>query len=214
MRAERVVGENGGGVVHRRNRSDLLSYSVVIATKDRPERLEAVVGTVLDQHRHAERILIVDASTPPLRLPDALRDRARESGVDLTIVHSRPSTSGQRNLGAELIDTPLVLFLDDDLTLEPGYAGVLLRRWEQAGLDRLGAIVGSPEVVRPQGRLAGLARRVLMLHYYDRRGRATRMRRSGKLALVVSPREEVTIPAVGAGGALFRTDLVRRHPFD
>ncbi len=192
----------------------MLSYSVVIPTKDRPERLESVIQTVLDQDRRPERLVIVDASDPPLELPGYLRDRAGAAGVELTRVHGRPSTSGQRNRGVELVDTPLVLFLDDDVTLEPAYAGVLLRRWERAGLDGIGAMVGSPEVLRPQGRAAGLMRRALMLHYYDFGGRATRVRRSGKLALVVRPGEEVSIPAVGAGGALFRTDLVRRHPFD
>jgi len=192
----------------------VLSYSVVIATKDRPERLETVIKTVLEQSQRPERVVIVDASTPPLELPESLRDRADRAGVELTLHHSRPSTAGQRNQGVELVDTPLVLFLDDDVTLEPTYAAVLLRRWERAGLERFGAMVGSPEVLRPQGRAAGFVRRVLMLHYYDSGASATRVRRSGKLALVVRPREEVSIPAVGAGGALFRTDLVRRHPFD
>jgi GT2 family glycosyltransferase len=192
----------------------VLSYSAVVATKDRPERLEAVVRTMLDQGRRPERVVIVDASKPPLELPGALRDRARRAGVDLTLVHSRPSTSGQRNLGVELVDTALVLFLDDDVTLEPSYAEVLLRRWECVGLESFGALVGSPQVVRPQSRPAGLMRRLLMLHYYDFGGQATRVRRSGKLALVPNPAQEVAIPAVGAGGALFRTDLVRRHPFD
>jgi GT2 family glycosyltransferase len=114
----------------------------------------------------------------------------------------------------ELVKTPLVLFLDDDVTLEPTYMGVLLGRWDQAGLESFGAMVGSPQTVRPQPRAVGLLRRALMLHYYDVQGTATRLRRSRKLALVVDPASEVTIPAVGAGGALFRTDLVRRHAFD
>lgn len=192
----------------------MLTYSTVIATKDRPERLNDVVDTLLDQDRRPERVVIVDASAPPLELPPPLADRARRSGVELTLVHSQPSTSAQRNLGVELVDTPLVLFLDDDVTLEPGYTSALLRRWELAGLERFGAMVGSPHVLRPQPRALGLMRRALMLHYYDFGGKATRLRRSGKLALVPHPHEDVSIPAVGAGGALFRTELVRRHPFD
>ena len=199
---------------HRRNPGGTLSYSAVIATKDRATRLGAVVQTLLDQGRRPDRVVIVDASAPPQALPDWLRDRARRSGVELTIVHSRPSISAQRNLGVELVDTPLVLFLDDDVTLEPSYAEVLLRRWEHAGLGSFGAMVGSPQALRPQRRLARLMRRALMLHYYDFGGEATHLRRSGKLALVPNPRQDVTIPAVGAGGALFRTDLVRRHAFD
>jgi GT2 family glycosyltransferase len=192
----------------------VLTYSAVIATKDRPERLEDAVGTVLDQDQRPERVVIVDASGPPLEIPRPLADQARLSGVELTIIHSQPSTSAQRNLGVELVDTPLVLFLDDDVTLEPSYTSALLRRWELAGLGSYGAMVGSPQVLRPQPRALGLMRRALMLHYYDFAGKATRVRRSGKLALVPNPDRDVIIPAVGAGGALFRTDLARRHPFD
>jgi GT2 family glycosyltransferase len=192
----------------------VLTYSTVIPTKDRPERAAATVAGLLDQARRPERIVVVDASTPPLALPDAVVDQARRAGVEIVVTHAQPSTSRQRNLGVDLVDSPVVLFLDDDVSLEPAYADTLLRRWEAAGLGAFGGMVGSPEVV-PSHSVAGrLLRRAFMLHYHDPGAEATTVRRSGKLRFAARPATEVVVPAVGAGGAMFRTDLARCHRFD
>jgi GT2 family glycosyltransferase len=136
------------------------------------------------------------------------------AGVGLVVVHSEPSTARQRNLGVEQVKTPLVLFLDDDVQLEPRYAEELLRRWEGAGLESRGGMVGCPEFVPSHSRAGRLARRAFMLHYHATQGSGTTFRRSRKLRFVARPPADVAIPAVGAGGAMFRTDLLRRHRFD
>jgi GT2 family glycosyltransferase len=192
----------------------MLTYSAVIPTMNRRRRAIAVIESMLEQTRLPERIVMVDASTPPFEVPAALERLAREAGVELVVTHAEPSTARQRNLGVDLVRTPTVLFLDDDVHLEPTYADVLLSRWESEGLDALGGIVGSPEVVHWQSPSGRLLRRILMLHYHDPRGEATEFRRSRKLRLVPRPVHEVDIPAVGAGGPIFRTDLLRRHRFD
>jgi hypothetical protein len=76
-------------------------------------------------------------------------------------------------------------------------------------------MVGSPEFVPPQGTALRIARRAGMLHFQASDGLGTTFRRSRKLRFVAHPHRDVEIPAVGAGcGAMFRTDLLRRHPFD
>jgi len=191
-----------------------LAYTAVIPTKDRPERARAAVEGLMKQTRHPQRIVVVDASEPPFELTDDVRDAARDAGVELVVVQAPPSTAGQRNRGVERAETPIVLLLDDDVSLQPDYVDVLLGRWERAGIEAFGAIVGTPEVVPPQGRLARALRRMLMLHYQAPHGEATTFRRSRKLRLVARPRHDVAVPACGAGYGLFRTDLMRRHPFD
>jgi GT2 family glycosyltransferase len=192
----------------------MLTYSAVIPTMNRPQRATAAVQSVLEQSRLPEQIVLVDASTPPFEAPAELQRRTREAGVELVVTHAEPSTAHQRNLGVDLVDTPTVLLLDDDVYLEPAYADVLLRRWEEEGLSAFGAIVGSPEVVHWQRPVARFLRRLFMLHYHDPKGEATSFRRSRKLRMVARPAHEVYIPAVGAGGPIFRTDLLRKHRFD
>jgi GT2 family glycosyltransferase len=140
--------------------------------------------------------------------------RANDAGVELLVTSAKASTSGQRNRGVEEVDTPLVLLLDDDVKLDDDYAEVLLERWEGAGLEAYGGMVGVPEFVPAQGAVARAMRRVFQLHYQAPRGRATTLRRSRKLRLVPRPAEDVEVEACGAGYGLFRTDLLRRHPFD
>jgi GT2 family glycosyltransferase len=191
-----------------------LTYTTVIPTKDRADRARAAVKEMLAQTRRPERIVVVDASEPPLEPGADLREAIRDADVELTVLHAPPSTAAQRNRGVEDAETPLVLLLDDDVKLQPDYVEVLLDRWQRDGLEAFGAIVGVPEYMPPQGRLARALRRALMLHYQAPNGEATSFRRSRKLRLVSRPSHEVTVPACGAGYGLFRTDLLRRHPFD
>jgi GT2 family glycosyltransferase len=191
-----------------------LTYTAVIPTIDRPHRARAAVETVLDQSRVPTRIVVVDASQRAFEPDTEVAAAAQDAGVVLQVVSAPASTAGQRNRGIEFADTPLVLLLDDDVTLDRDYVQVLLERWEAADLEAFSAIVGVPEYVPPQSVLARIVRRGLMLHYQAPRATATRVRRSRKLRLVPIPATAVEVEACGAGYGLFRTDLLRRHPFD
>jgi len=191
-----------------------LSYTAVIPTRNRAGHLPGAVATLLAQTRRPARIVVVDASDEPLTPGETLTRAVAQAGVELVVVHAEPSTAGQRNRGVERAETPLVLLLDDDVALQDDYVEVLLERWRRAGLNAFGAMVGAPDYMPPQGPFGRMARRALMLHYQAPRGRATTIRRSRKLRLVPVPPDDVIVPTCGAGFGLFRTDLLRRHPFD
>lgn len=191
-----------------------LAYSAVIPTKDRPDAVEDALDVLLDQSRLPARIAVVDASVPTYGPSTALAARAARLGVDVVVASSRPSTSAQRNLGARLVETPVVLFLDDDVRVPPHYAEVLLAHWEAAGLDALAGIAGTPAVVPRQGRVARALRRLTMLNYIDPAAEAMTLRRSGKVKYVPEPRRAVQVPALGAGATAYRTELVLAQPFD
>ena len=191
-----------------------LAYSAVIPTKDRWEAADAAVGDLLGQARLPERIVVVDASARVYAPSSSLAARAARLGVDLVVIGSRPSTSAQRNVGAGSVETPLVLFLDDDVRLAPDYAEVLLARWEAAGLEAFGGIAGTPAVVPRQGALGRTLRRLTMLNYVDPAREGMTLRRSGKVCYVPEPRRAVQVPVLGAGATLYRTDLALAHPFD
>lgn len=129
------------------------------------------------------------------------------------MLRSEPSTSAQRNRGIAAVESPIVLLLDDDVVIPPDYAERLLKRWEAAGLEKFGAIVGSSQTSRPPTG-ATLVRRLLMLHVDDPDGSGTRLRRSGKVIWVEKPVTETVIPVVGAGAVAYRTDLAQKHRFD
>jgi len=192
----------------------LLTYSVVIPTKDRPVQAIAAVERVLGQTRRPERVIVVDASTPALEFSDELFARAAGLDIDLVLVHAPPSTAGQRNRGARLVSSSLVFFLDDDVEIGPEYVATLLRQWEKAGVEAYGGVVGS-HMYQGHAFVTRIFRRFFMLHYFDRStSRATAFRASRKLRYVGVPSRAVYVPAVGAGAVAFRTDLVLRHPFN
>jgi GT2 family glycosyltransferase len=185
----------------------------VVPTKDRPERAGQAVRQALGQTRLPERVVLVDASAAPPPLPGEVVADAGQLGVELVVLRAAPSTAGQRNRGIEAVDSPLVLLLDDDVVIPPDYSERLVERWERAGLEAYGAVVGSTSPVKP-GRTATWMRRLLMLHVDDPGGSGTRLRRSGKVIYVEKPPVETTIPVVGAGAVVYRTDLALKHPFD
>jgi glycosyltransferase involved in cell wall biosynthesis len=197
----------------------LFPYSVVVPTKDRARIVLETVERVLEQDFLPERVIIVDASVPGLVLPEALEARFRAAGVALEVVHALPSTSGQRNRGADRVETPLVLFTDDDVVLPGDYASSLIARWSALGLDRLGAISGEPEdlpvVGSAAGRLAGrLYRRAFMLHDAREGFPGIGLRKSQKVRYGTRPMGDVYVPIVSSQAVIYRTDLARKHRFD
>jgi hypothetical protein len=191
-----------------------LAYSAVIATKDRHEAANAAVEVLLAQTRLPERIVVVDASTPAYDPSPTVGRQAARLGVDLVVIETSPSFPAQLNLGARRVETPILLFLDDDVRLPPEYAEALLARWDAAGLEAFGGIQGTPAVVPRQGRLARALRRLAMLSYVDPSGEAMTVRRSGKVRYVPEPRRAVWVPVLGSGATAYRTGLVLAHPFD
>jgi hypothetical protein len=191
-----------------------LAYSAVVPTKDRPEAASATVENLLEQSRVPHRIVVVDASARAYEPSSEQVERARGAGVDLLVVASRPSVHAQRNLGARRVETPVVLFLDDDVRIPPNYAEALLTRWETVGLDAIGAIQGTPADVPRQSRFARTLRRLAMLSYVDPAGSAMTLRRSGKVRFVPEPPGPVQVPVLASGATAYRTELALAQPFD
>jgi glycosyltransferase involved in cell wall biosynthesis len=185
-------------------------YTVVIPTKDRHEILPVTIGHLLAQTDPPRRVVVVDASDEPMRLDVEAGD------VELVLLQHAPSTSAQRNFGLAHVETPLVMFHDDDVELPPNYVETLKRRWAQrGGLEALGAATGTATRPAPAGqKLKQFYRRVFQLHIDDPRVTHSTFRLSQKIRFRLDPAEPVLIPAVSTGAVLYRTDLARKHPFD
>ncbi len=190
------------------------SYSVVVPTKDRSDDADATIEVLLAQSRLPVRIVIADASEPTYQPPTELAERARLLDVDLVVLPSRPSVHVQRNIGVRQVETPIVLFLDDDVRIPPNYADALLVRWEKQGLEAFGGIQGTPADVPRQNSVARTLRRLAMLSYVDPTGEAMTLRRSGKVRFVPEPSGDVRVPVLASGATAYRTELALAHPFD
>jgi glycosyltransferase involved in cell wall biosynthesis len=92
--------------------------SVVIPTRDRPDRLEQALESVLAQsYEPLEVVVVDDGSAVPLVLPRALANDARVRTLRNEI---SLGPGAARNLGVSSCRGPLLAFLDDDDTWRPG----------------------------------------------------------------------------------------------
>ncbi len=192
------------------------AYSVVIPTKDRPAELGRALSIICAQTEKPVEIVVVDASDRPHDVAAEARNFLAEAGISLRILRLAPSTARQRNAGIDVVTTPLVLLLDDDVILTPDYVASLIRRWRAAGFASIGGISGyalNEEKPRIRRSAARLFRLLFMLHVFDPHGKKTVIRHSGKLHYGIATPDDVVIPAVGSGAVLFRTEVVRRHRF-
>jgi GT2 family glycosyltransferase len=102
----------------------------VVATKDRPEELRRLWRSLCSQNQLPGEVVIVDSSARPFPLADL-------EPVPVVLRYLRTevaSATRQRNLGLDAAgpDADLVGFLDDDVVLERGAVGAMLRFWNGA----------------------------------------------------------------------------------
>lgn len=195
-----------------------LSYSAVLVTKDRAARAERMLEQMVAQTRAPKQMIIVDASTPPLLIDEDRAAAAGRGAIELAVVHAAPSIPAQRNLGIDLVQTPVALILDDDVIVPPEYMERLLSRWEARGLGSLGGVVGAIHQGPhdpPRFTLAErMVRRLFFLSDIATVDAGTTLRRSGKFREVPVPAEDVLVPVFTNAAVAYRTDLLQRLRFD
>jgi GT2 family glycosyltransferase len=100
------------------------NLSVVILTCDRPDDLDRALDSVLAQDVLPAEIVLVDDGAID---PGPRRARLEAAGVRL-VYHrkDRRGISRSRNIGAAQAGGDLIMYLDDDERMEPGYIAALL----------------------------------------------------------------------------------------
>jgi len=123
-RAERLLGERGLGLPPL--------VSVVIPTRNRPDRLRVALASVLAQtHEHLEAIVVNDGGADVEDVVASFDD-ARVSYVKLGTGRER---SAARNAGLRLARGEYVAYLDDDDRYDPEHLETLIGTLERTGLD-------------------------------------------------------------------------------
>lgn len=102
---------------------EAIDVSVIVATHRRKQLVLQNLEALLKQDFPAERFeVIVSADSSDDGTADAIRQRALHSPVRVRVVeHSGRSASKTRNLGARIATGSWLIFIDDDITPEPGF---------------------------------------------------------------------------------------------
>ena len=124
--------------------SGSVDVSVVLATHDRPERLERQLACLRGQSLADDRyeVIVVDDASGRATVDLLARERARASGPRLTVIRRDVSggPAAARNQGWRAARAALVAFTDDDCEAPP--------QWLEAGLAaaraRPGAFIQGP----------------------------------------------------------------------
>jgi GT2 family glycosyltransferase len=103
------------------------ALSVVIATRDRPERLARQLASLRAQTTDRFEVIVVDDGSGPA-VGELLAGEKKLPGLDLHVVRREtPGGPGAgRNSGWRLARAPLVAFTDDDCEVAPGWVEAYL----------------------------------------------------------------------------------------
>lgn len=95
------------------------NVAVVIPTKDRPREIATVLEQLGKQSVLPSHIVVVDSSGTTATQLVVERYVGQYQNVNIRYIHSKPSTTLQRNIGLDAIDvaTDYVLLVDDDITI-------------------------------------------------------------------------------------------------
>lgn len=129
-----------------------MKASVVIATHDRPEKLAATLACLRKQDVSSSLYEIIVVENGSDRLTGLPEDA---DGPRCTLLRmEKPGRSGARNRGAAEAKGKLLVFVDDDITVGPGFISAHLRaheRWPAAlAVGRIGLPVDA--LATPFGR--------------------------------------------------------------
>lgn len=137
--------------------------SVVIPTRNRPDPLRDCLLSVARQTRLPSEIIIVDSSDDNAT-EELVGSLSAEFPVSLVYQRSAArSTAAQRNRGAESSRGDIILFLDDDVVLEPNFIAEIMRVFEDDTKGEVGGVSGTHVggVYAPPSRLNALLLRAL-----------------------------------------------------
>lgn len=131
-----------------------LNYDAVIATLDRPQRLDRTLADLIAQSRPPNSIIVVDASTDDAS-KNICQARARLGGPVTYLRAEERSAAKQRNQGATHATNQLLAFVDDDVELPADLFAQLISTFDNDDAQRIGGVAARIEGMehKPPGRL-------------------------------------------------------------
>ncbi len=125
---------------------DSLNSSIVICTLNRPVEIQRCVQSIASQTRKPSEVIVVDAGNLGV-VQKNLQDICDRAEIEFIYRQDQPSTTRQRNHGAELAHGEVLFFLDDDVELDSAYIAEILDLYER---DDARAIGGASGLLIPQ----------------------------------------------------------------
>ncbi len=164
-----------------------MTYDVVLATRNRQKVLKISLPLMLGQTRLPRRFIVVDASDDHGEVRDIIEQAFRKFGAEVEpkIFQSKPGSSLQRNVGLQYVESPVVIFPDDDALWFPDMADRVMRIYEGDVEELVGCVAFTASSIYPAGSFDSDAPPYEM---------EVRDRVAAKVRAVVGPVEEKLVP--------------------
>lgn len=117
-----------------------MRVSVVIATKNRAKSIERCIASLQGQKRLPDEVIVIDASTN-----DDTKEVMEKVEGHMKVVYVKQEKGGlprARNAGVKSCSGDIVVFLDDDVVLEPLYLEEMLAEYTRDGEGKVGGVTG------------------------------------------------------------------------
>ena len=122
--------------------------TVLIPTYNRPDHVPLVLQALADQTEDGvpfSVVLVDDGSVPPVSVEPA----AYPFLVHLVTLPENAGRAGARNAGLEAVDSPLTIFIDDDIRPQAGFVRAHVEAWQPGTCTvGLGEVIFAPEIPR------------------------------------------------------------------
>jgi len=179
----------------------------------RPEEIQRCVASIAGQTLLPQQVVIVDAGD----LGDVcnrLRDACESVGIEFIYCRDKPSTTRQRNLGAEYVTSDVILFLDDDVELDSNYVEEIARQYQSDTEHRIGGITGvlNPQPIAGHGIWRYFAALFLLAETKSDVG--TRLKRSNFPVHSTGLTQNRTCQFMPSTAVSYRTAVFNHHLFD
>lgn len=187
--------------------------SVVIPTRDRPAHLRRCLDSLAQQTARPLEVIIVDDGHGSR---EELAPLCEQLTLPLVyIAKDTPGTCGSRNAGARLARGDFVLFLDDDVVLDPGYIEAVEAVFAS---DRAGEVLGVGgsmiEPVRAASLFARVLFRTLRVAFLIESPRAGRVLPSGFRTHLKSTKTERDVEILSTSNSCYRRSVFESVLFD
>ena len=133
--------------------------TVVVIPRERFSMAARALDVLYERTASPFSLVYVDAGSPrPVRR--AIESRQRTKGFRLIRVEDHLAPNESRNLALAHVRTPYVVFIDNDVLVQPGWLEALVRCADETGAALVGPLycIGPPEIetVHMAGGIAGL----------------------------------------------------------
>lgn len=184
------------------------NVTLVVSPRERFSYTQTSLESIYEHTHVPFKLVYVDGNSPK-PVAEYLAAQAREQGFELVRVNHFLTPNQARNIGLARVDTPYVVFVDNDVVVSPGWLEALMQCADETGAAIVGPLTCQDEPVHETIHFANGEARIIVDVKGRRRLREKMCRQGQRVAQVADKLERISAELVE-----FHCMLVRRDVFE